>query len=342
MSPESLSGAAYWLPLACAAVIALAVALYVILDGFDLGIGILFPFFPEESARDQMMSSVAPFWDGNETWLVMGGAGLFVAFPLAYAVIMPAHYLPVILMLLGLVFRGVSFEFRGVAKPHHRRWDIAFAAGSVAAAFAQGLILGGILRGIPVRGGEFAGGPWHWLTAFSLACGVSLVIGYALLGACWLVMKTSGAVEARARQLALPLLAALLACIVVVSIWTPLVLPRVAQRWFSWPNLLYLSPVPVGTGALFLSCWQGLKRGAVARAFYSAVGLFVMAYLGLLLSSVPYLVPPDITLWQAAAAPRSQQFILIGIALMIPVILGYTVFVYRTFRGKVQPGQAYH
>ena len=342
MSPAGFSGAAYWLPLLCAGVIALAVALYVILDGFDLGIGILFPFFPEESARDQMMASVAPFWDGNETWLVMGGAGLFVAFPTAYAIIMPAHYLPVILMLLGLVFRGVSFEFRGVAKPYHRRWDIAFAAGSVTAALSQGLILGGILNGIPVRDGEFAGGPWHWLTAFGLMCAVALVIGYALLGACWLVMKTRGDLEERARRLALPLLGALLACIVVVSVWTPLALPRVAQRWFSWPNLLYLSPVPLATGALALSCWQGLRSRRVSRAFYSAVGLFVLAYVGLLLSSVPYLVPPGITLWQAAAAPRSQAFMFVGLAIMIPVILGYTVFVYRTFRGKVDPGQAYH
>ena len=342
MSPAGISGAAYWLPLACAAVIALAVALYVILDGFDLGIGILFPFFAEERARDQMMASVAPFWDGNETWLVMGGAGLFVAFPLAYSIIMPAHYLPVIAMLLGLVFRGVSFEFRGIAKPHHRAWDIAFAAGSAVAALAQGLILGGIINGIPVRDGEFAGGAWHWLSAFGLFCGVALLIGYALLGACWLVMKTSGAVEARARRLAPVLLVALLACIGIVSVWTPLALPRVAHRWFAWPHLLYLAPVPLATAALAFSCWQGLRGGHVTRAFYSAVGLFVMAYLGLLVSSVPYLVPPDLTLWQAAAAPASQAFILVGIAFMIPVILGYTVFVYRTFRGKVHEGEAYH
>jgi len=342
VSPNELSGAAYWLPLASAAVIALAVALYVVLDGFDLGIGILFPYFPAEAQRDQMMNSVAPFWDGNETWLVMGGTGLFVAFPLAYSIIMPALYVPVILMLLALVFRGVAFEFRWVAKPHHRRWDIAFAAGSTTAAFAQGLILGGLLHGIPVSGGEFAGHTFTWLSPFTLMCGVALVVGYALIGACWVVMKTSGEVERRARALARPLLVALLACIVLVSVWTPLEFPRVAQRWFSWPNLLYLSPVPLVTALLAAAAWRGLGGRHPTQAFYSAVGLFVVAYLGLLISTVPYLVPPSITVWQAAAAPHSQAFILSGMAVLVPISLGYTVFVYRTFRGRVRPGEGYH
>src|SRR3954470_8697890 len=182
MSPEDLSGVAFWLPLACAAVVAIAVALYVILDGFDLGIGILFPFFPRESDRDRMMNTVAPFWDGNETWLILGGNGLFVAFPVAYAIVMPAMYVPLIGMLLALVFRGVAFEFRWVAKPHHRKWDIAFAAGSTVAALCQGFMLGGLLNGIHVLDRQFAGGPFDWLTPFSLMCGVGLVVGYALLG----------------------------------------------------------------------------------------------------------------------------------------------------------------
>ena len=188
----------YSIPVIWALVIGTAVALYVILDGFDLGIGILFPLFKNEEDRDQMMNSVAPFWDGNETWLVLGGGGLWVAFPKAYAVIMPALYLPVIVMLLALVFRGVAFEFRWVAKPRHRKWDIAFAAGSVIAAFCQGLILGGIVQGISVANGEFAGASFDWLTPFSLLCGVSLVVGYALIGATWLEMKTLGAVGERA------------------------------------------------------------------------------------------------------------------------------------------------
>jgi len=342
MNPAGLSGAAYWLPLISAGVIGLAVAMYVVLDGFDLGIGILFPYFPAETERDQLMNSIAPFWDGNETWLVLGGTALFVAFPLAYAVILPAVYLPVIFMLLGLVFRGVAFEFRWVAKPHHRRWDVAFALGSSVAGFAQGLILGGVLSGIPVAGGAFAGGAFSWLNPFSLMCGCALIVGYALIGACWIAMKTSAAAEERARRQARVLLGAFIFFIVLVSIWTPLEFARVAQRWFSWPNILYLSPVPAITAALAITCWRALPGRHPTLAFYSAVGLFVVAFVGLLISTLPYLVPPVITLWQAAAAPRSQAFMLSGMAIMIPVILGYTVFVYRTFRGKVRPGEGYH
>ncbi|HTD11924.1 MAG TPA: cytochrome d ubiquinol oxidase subunit II [Steroidobacteraceae bacterium] len=342
MNPAGLVGAAYWLPLLSAGVIALAVAMYVVLDGFDLGIGILFPYFPSETERDQLMNSVAPFWDGNETWLVLGGTALLVSFPLAYAVILPAVYLPVILMLLGLVFRGVAFEFRWVAKPHHRRWDLAFAAGSTVAAFSQGLILGAVLAGIPVSGGAFSGGAFSWLTPFSLMCGCALIVGYALIGACWIAMKTSAAAEARARRQARGLLGLLLFFIVLVSIWTPLEFARVAQRWFSWPNIAYLSPVPAVTAALAITCWRALPGRHPTLAFYSAVGLFVVAFIGLMISTLPYLVPPVITLWQAAAAPRSQAFMLSGMALMIPVILGYTVFVYRTFSGKVRPGEGYH
>ncbi len=342
MNPAGLTGAAYWLPLISAGVIGLAVAMYVVLDGFDLGIGILFPYFPAEAERDQLMNSVAPFWDGNETWLVLGGTALFVAFPLAYAVILPAVYLPLILMLLGLVFRGVAFEFRWVAKPHHQRWDVAFAAGSTVAAFAQGLILGGVLSGIPMAGGAFAGGAFSWLNPFSIMCGCALIVGYALIGACWIAMKTSGSAETRARRQARALLGALLVFIVLVSIWTPLEFARVAQRWFSWPNILYLSPVPAVTAALAITCWRALPGRHPTLAFYSAVGLFVVAFIGLVISTLPYLVPPVITLWQAAAAPRSQAFMLSGMAVMIPVILAYTVFVYRTFRGKVHPGEGYH
>ncbi|MGH8131855.1 MAG: cytochrome d ubiquinol oxidase subunit II [Steroidobacteraceae bacterium] len=338
----AFTGAAYWLPLISAGFIALAVAMYVVLDGFDLGIGILFPYFPSETERDQMMNSVAPFWDGNETWLVLGGTGLFVAFPLAYSVIMPALYVPVIVMLLALVFRGVAFEFRWLAKPRHHRWDVAFAGGSTVAAFAQGLILGGLLEGIPVAGGRFSGAPSGWLTPFSLMCGGALVTGYALIGACWLVMKTSGDAERRARRHARPLLAALLCFIVLVSAWTPLEFARVAHRWFSWPNLLYLSPVPLVTAALAGSCWRGLTGRHPTLAFYSAVGLFLVAFAGLMISTLPYLVPPALTLWQASAAPSTQAFILWGMAVLVPMSLGYTVFVYHTFRGKVRPGEGYH
>jgi len=311
-------------------------------DGFDLGVGILFPFFREEASRDQMMNSVAPFWDGNETWLVLGGNGLFVAFPLAYAIIMPALYLPLIAMLLALVFRGVAFEFRWVAKPRHRKWDIAFAAGSTVAALAQGVMLGTILSGIPVENGRFGGGALEWLAPFNLFCGVGLLAGYALIGSTWLVMKTADPVEAQARRYARPLLALVLAFITIVSLWTPLEFPRIAERWFSWPNLLYLSPVPLITAALAVICWRGIRGTHPSRAFYSAVGLFVVAFIGLVISNAPYLVPPTVTLWDAAASPEAQVFILIGVAVLLPFILGYTVFVYHTFRGKVRPGEGYH
>jgi cytochrome d ubiquinol oxidase subunit II len=342
MSPEYSTGMMYWLPVISAAVIGFAVAMYVILDGFDLGVGILFPYFPQEAQRDQMMNSVAPFWDGNETWLVLGGTGLLVAFPFAYAVIMPALYAPLIAMLLALVFRGVAFEFRWIAKPHHRKWDIAFAAGSAVAAFCQGLMLGGLIRGIRVTGDHFGGGVLDWLSPFSLMCGVGLVEGYALLGACWLVMKTAGGVEQQARRYARPLFVVFMAFIVLVSVWTPLEFERIARRWFSWPNIMYLSPVPLLTVFLAVSCYRGLSGRRPTVAFYSAVGLFVVAFIGLVISTLPYLVPPNITLWQAAAAPESQAFILIGMSVLIPIILGYTVFVYYTFRGKVRPGEGYH
>jgi cytochrome d ubiquinol oxidase subunit II len=342
VNPGNLAGAAYWLPAIMALVIAVAVALYVVMDGFDLGVGILFPLFPQEGDRDQMMNSVAPFWDGNETWLVLGGTGLFVAFPRAYAVIAPALYVPLITMLLALVLRGVAFEFRWVAKPHHQKWDLAFAFGSTLAAFSQGVMVGGLLSGIEVNNGQFSGSVFDWLNPFSLMCGVGLSFGYALLGACWIVMKTAGGVEQRTRRHARFFLVALLLFILLVSIWTPLKFERIAQRWFSWPNLLYLAPVPLITAALATSCWRGLAGKHPTTAFNSAVGLFVISFIGLAISTLPYLVPPSITLWAAAAAPQSQAFILVGIAVLLPVIFGYTVFVYHTFRGKVRPGEGYH
>ena len=337
-----MSNLAYNIPVIWALIIGLAVALYVVLDGFDLGIGILFPFFPQEDERDQMMNSIAPFWDGNETWLVLGGAGLLVAFPLAYAVIMPALYLPVIVMLLALIFRGVSFEFRWVAKPRHRKWDIAFSAGSVIAAFSQGVVLGGVLQGIAVKNREFAGGAIDWLTPFSLMCGGALVIGYALLGATWLIMKTDGVVEQRARKMATPLLLGLLGFIALVSIWTPLQIDRIAERWFSAPNFYFLSPVPLITLLVAWWCWRGIRRGKNIQPFASAIGLFMLAYAGLIISNVPYLVPPDITVWDAAADLSSQIFMLIGTVILLPLILGYTVLVFWVFRGKVRMGEGYH
>jgi len=333
---------AIWLPAVWAGIIGFAIAMYVVLDGFDLGIGILFPWFRREAERDVMMNSVAPFWDGNETCLVLGGAGLLVAFPLAYSVILPALYLPVIVMLLALIFRGTAFEFRWIAKPNHRKWDYAFAVGSTLAAFAQGVALGGLLQGVTVQDGAFAGGPLDWLTPFALFCGAALVLGYALLGATWLNMRVEGDVAVEARRLARPLLVAVLAAMGVVSLWTPLTIPRITDIWLTLPNMLFLAPVPILTAGAALLCWRALGRDSVALPFITAIALFLLGYLGLAVSNLPYVVPPSITIWQAAAAPASQLFMLIGTLVLLPLILGYTALVYWTFRGRMGQGEGYH
>jgi cytochrome d ubiquinol oxidase subunit II len=331
----------WYLPVIWAAVIGTAVALYVVLDGFDLGIGILFPTTKSEAERDQMMRSIAPFWDGNETWLVLGGAGLFVAFPQAYAVIMPALYLPVIFMLLALVFRGVAFEFRSVS--HSKTWwNFAFTAGSTLAGFCQGLILAGMIQGIRVENGAFAGGAFDWATPFALLCGLGVVCGYALLGATWLVMKTTGPVADRARRQAKTLLLAVLGFMGAVSLWTPFIQPAIAARWFSLPNILYLWPVPVVTALIAFGAWRALQNGREVRPFIASIAMFLLGYLGLVISWFPYLVPPSITVWQAAAVPASQIFMLIGTLVFLPLALTYTALVYWLFRGKVQPGESYH
>ena len=251
-----------WLPIVWVGLLGAAVALYVVLDGFDLGIGILFPWSPDEADRDVMMNSVAPVWDGNETWLILGGGGLFVAFPLAYGLIMSGLYLPIIIMLLALVFRGVAFEFRWVAKPNHWFWDLAFAGGSITAAFMQGVVLGGLLHGLPVNGDEFAGGMLDWVAPFPLFVGVATVLGYSLLGATWLIMKTEGEVAIQAREQAKVLLFAVLAAMAVVSLWTPLAETRIWERWFTLPNLYYLAPIPLLTAAAALIAWRGLANGS--------------------------------------------------------------------------------
>jgi cytochrome d ubiquinol oxidase subunit II len=331
-----------YLPVIWAALIGVAVILYVVTDGFDLGIGILFPFTRSERQRDAMMNSVAPFWDGNETWLVLGGGGLWVAFPKAYAIIMPALYLPVIAMLLALIFRGVAFEFRWIAKPNHRLWDAAFIGGSTVAAFAQGLVLGGLIQGIHVENGQFAGGAFDWLTPFSIFCGVALIAGYALLGAGWLMLKTEGEVERRAREQAKVLLVMVLAAMLAVSLWTPLLSTAIAERWFTMPNLVYLAPVPLLTVALALLAWRGIDADQSGTPFFATIGLFVLGFVGLAISWFPYLVPPSLTIWQTAAAPASQIFLLLGAVALLPLILGYNVILHWVFRGKVREGEGYH
>jgi cytochrome d ubiquinol oxidase subunit II len=331
-----------YLPVIWAAIIGLAVAIYVIFDGFDLGMGILFPFAETERERDQMMNSVAPFWDGNETWLVLGGAGMMFAFPLAYSIILPALYLPVIVMLLALVFRGVAFEFRWIGVTSKRHWTFAFAAGSALAAFCQGLILGGLIQGIKVENGAFAGGAFDWATPFAVLCGLGVVAGYALLGATWLVMKTEGSIAKRARGQAKLLLIVVLSFMAIVSIWTPLAFERIAERWFSLPNILFFWWVPAATALVGFAAWRWLETGREALPFLAAIALFLLGYLGLLISNFPYLVPPSLTIWQTAAAPATHVFMLMGTLVLLPIILGYMIFVYWIFGGKLREGEGYH
>jgi cytochrome d ubiquinol oxidase subunit II len=331
----------WYLPVIWATLIGTAVAMYVILDGFDLGIGILFPFAENERERDQMMRTIAPFWDGNETWLVLGGGGLWVAFPRAYAVIMPAFYLPVIVMLLALVFRGVAFEFRAVSRSKIW-WNRAFAIGSTLAAFSQGVILGGLIEGVPVRDGAYAGGALHWATPFALLCGLALIAGYGLLGATWLALKTEGPVAERARVQSRRFLFAVLVFMVAVSIWTPLAEPRIAARWFSLPKFYFLWPVPVVTVLVAIAAWYWIGKRRDAPPFLATIVLFLLGYLGLVISNFPYLVPPSLTVWETAAAPASQIFMLIGTVFLLPIILGYIGFIYWLFRGKVREGESYH
>lgn len=328
------------LPLIWALVIAFGVAMYVVLDGFDLGIGILFPFVPGERDRDRMMASVAPVWDGNETWLVLGGASLFGAFPKAYAQLLPAFYLPLALFLFALVFRGVSFEFRARSERSRPLWNAAFAGGSIVAAFAQGLILGAFVEGAGASTESAA--PFSWLSAFSVMVGLGLVCGYALLGATWLIVKTDGPFQDWCTRAARRLLLGVLGFVGIVSLWTPLAEPEIASRWFSWPEIAYLSPVPILTAVLAFALWRALATGREKAPFLCAIGLILLAYLGLGISLWPYAVPRELTIWQAAAGPATQGFLLVGVAVMIPLILAYTAYTYRVFRGKVRADDAYH
>ncbi len=330
------------IPTIWAFIIAFAVFVYVVMDGFDLGLGMLFPLFPKKTDRDVMMNSVAPVWDGNETWLVLGGGGLFAAFPLAYAVLMPALYTPIIAMLIGLVFRGVAFEFRWRSQRERNRWDVAFAGGSLLAALAQGIALGAILQGVHVEGRAYAGGWWDWLTPFSMLTGIALVIGYGLLGATWLVMKTTGELREKAYDLSWWLLFAMLVAIGAVSLATPFLDSEYARRWFAWPNILFTAPVPIAVAAVTALLLRSLVRRQDYRPFFLALTLFALSYAGLGISMYPYIVPRSITIWQAAAPHNSQVFMLVGVAILVPIILAYTAWAYWVFRGKVDPESGYH
>jgi len=332
------------LPVVWAAIIAFGLMMYVIMDGFDLGIGILFPFVPRREDRDVMVNTVAPVWDGNETWLVLGGAGLMAAFPLAYAVILTALYLPLALMLLGLIWRGVAFEFRFKADEAHKPfWDKAFMSGSMVATFFQGVSLGAFINGFQTEGPRYLGGPMDWVTPFNLFTGLGLVVAYALLGVTWLIVKTEGALHDRMVQVARPIALALLGVIAIVSLWTPWAQAEIAARWFSLPNLFFFSPLPI---LVVLSTWRllrSLRSGDPGSApFLLALFLVFLGYSGLMISLWPNAIPPHISIWQAAAPPQSMGFTLVGALLIIPMILAYTSWSYYVFRGKVKAGEGYH
>jgi len=330
------------LPLIWFGLIATAIFLYVILDGFDLGVGILFPFAPSDKCRDRMMNSIAPFWDGNETWLVLGGGGLFAAFPLAYAIIMPALYIPVTLMLLGLVFRGVAFEFRFKASGNSRiLWDYAFHFGSLGATFMQGMILGGFVQGIAVDGRNFGGNPLDWLSAFSVMTGLALVCGYALLGSTWLIMKTQDTTQGWARKCAAYVLIFVALFMALVSLTMPFMNEGVKKLWFNLPNSLILLPMPLISAASIVLLWRDLKTHEEYRPFFLSLGIFLLNYIGLGISLWPWLVPYEVNLWQAAAAPESQSLLLIGTAVMLPLVLTYTGYCYYIFRGKTSHESTY-
>jgi cytochrome d ubiquinol oxidase subunit II len=332
------------LPLIWAVIILFGVMMYVVMDGFDLGIGILFTAVDAKEDRDVMMNTVAPVWDGNETWLVLGGAGLLAAFPLAYSVILSAFYLPLVLMLVGLIFRGVAFEFRfKVPAGKRRMWDKSFAGGSLLATFFQGVTLGAFLDGIPMSDGAYAGGAFDWLTPFSVFVGVGLIVAYALLGSSWLVMKTEGPLQERMRRASRLLSWTLLAVIGVISIWTPLAHSDIANRWFSMPNFLWFVPVPVLVFAAFWSLHRSLGReSSHAMPFVLTLALVFLGYSGLAISLWPNIIPPSTSIWEAAGPPESLGFALVGALLIIPVILMYTAWSYWVFRGKVRHGEGYH
>ncbi|MDZ7791881.1 MAG: cytochrome d ubiquinol oxidase subunit II [Xanthomonadales bacterium] len=320
-------------------IIGIGVFMYVLMDGFDLGVGILFPFAPSDQARDDLMNSVAPVWDGNETWLILGGAGLLAAFPLVYAVFLPALYIGVFLLLAGLIFRGVAFEFRFKADSNKHWWDRSFSIGSTIAAFAQGAVVGAYIQGFEVEGFSYVGGAFDWLTPFTVMTGLGVVAGYALLGVTWAILKTEGETRDWAYRMAPWLLAVVMGFFILVSIWTPLASEHVRERWFDQVSALWAFPVLTVIAAAWIL--RKLRQRSDATPFIGSMVLFALFYFGLLASMWPYAVPPEHTFWDAASDPGSQLFLLLGVLFLLPIILGYTAWSYWVFRGKIRPGEGY-
>lgn len=331
------------LPLVWVLFMAASISLYVLLDGFTLGVGILFRFADTAQKRDLMMSSVSPVWDGNQTWLVSGGMALFAAFPKAYNLLLSALYLPILIMVIALVFRGVAFEFRSSAKTKGW-WNAAFIGGSTVAAFCQGLILGTYVLGFHYDGTRIVSGTWDFITPFSVAVGFSLVLDYALLGACWLIWKTEGRLQAWAFDCARRLLPAVTVGVGAICIWMPLAVPEIGELWFGFPGILLLSPIPLWSIVLIGVLHRLLKNRVKADLlpFLSCIGLYLLALTGLGISLWPYVVPRALSFWEVAAPANSLLFTMVGVALIVPVILVYTVHAYYVFRGKVSIEDTYH
>ncbi|MGH8032142.1 MAG: cytochrome d ubiquinol oxidase subunit II [Luteimonas sp.] len=333
----------YWLPVAWFAVIGFGILMYVLLDGFVLGLGILAPFAQDERQLDHMMNTAAPIWDGNETWLVLGGAGLLAAFPKAYALILSALYLPVLLMLIALVFRGVAFEFRFKATRGKPFWGAAFSLGSLFAAFAQGLILGAIVEGMPLHDGKYVGGIFGWFSPFAMLTGVAVVFGYALLGSSWLILKTDGGMQNTARTLTRPLVLVVAAFMALVSTSLPFLDSRIMARWFEHGNFWWLSPVPLLAAANAIALWRAaMHEGRDAAPFVLTLCFFGLGFAGLVLGIWPNIVPPSLSIWDAASPPSSQGFVMVGLVVLLPAILGYTYWSYSVFKGKIAADAGYH
>lgn len=321
--------------LICAVLIAFGILVYVCLDGFDLGVGILFPWAPTPQIKGVMFSSIAPVWDGNATWLIYTGGVLFAAFPLAYSILMPALYLPIMFMVAAFIFRGIAFEFRLKANNTRYIWDSAFAISSTIAAFLQGTMLGAIIQGFELQNGRYIGNSLDWLSSFSLISGMALVMGYALLGATWLIYKTHGQTYDWARTIIKPTMFIVAFFIAIISINTPLEHAYIRERWFTLPNFFYLMPIPFLSGLCFLGVMYGVAKKIDGLPFLSTIALYILCFIGLAVSLYPNIIMPDISIWDAAAHASSLELVFYTLIFSLPIVFGYTIFVYRIFRGKV-------
>ncbi|GBD56918.1 cytochrome d ubiquinol oxidase subunit II [Gluconobacter wancherniae] len=340
-----MTDTAFWLPVVWAFLAATAIFIYVVLDGFDLGIGILFLKERDHDHRNVMVNTVAPVWDGNETWMIFGGASLYGVFPVAYGTILPALYLPILFMLLALILRGVSFEFRFKMKKESSQffWDSAFCGGSIVASFMQGIILGTLVQGIKVENNVFVGSSLDWCTPFALFCGLAVSVGYALLGSTWLMWRCETDLHDTMRKVSFGLAGLLLVMIGAVSIWTPMLHATYMQRWLDWPQVALVAPVPVAVIAATAFLFLGLRNPkSHILPFICTLVLFFLCFSGLGINVWPYIVPPSITIWQASSPPDSQAFLLVGTMFLLPTILAYTIYSYYVFRGKVTADQHYH